>query len=534
MSAPAEESSPRVVPLRPRVFVPLAIAGCVAVFLWAVAHFFDPKTGFTSLISIGDILNGSKVTALRQMPHHVYEDSAGYDGAYYAQLALHPTLDNPELQKAIDNLPYRARRILFCWTAWLLGLGQPAWVLQAHALLNVLCWFGLGALLLRWFPPDSWGNFLRWFGVMFSHGVCMSVRHSLVDGPSLLLVALALTALEKGRVKTGGVVLALAGLGKETSLLAAAGIAEPPWRSWRNIVRHAVAALLIALPLLAWMGYVRWKFGPADDPGLGNFTLPLVGLAEKYAAALAMFGREEDPWLSWGTLASVIALTLQMLFFLVRWQPADRWWRVGVVFAIMMLFLGTPVWEGFPGAFTRVLLPMSLAFNIVVPRDRRWLPLLIAGNLSVISTYREYSPPAAEFFRVEVQPGVAGTIHIAPGKGWYGPEEGEGHRWRWASGESTVRIQNGSNAPVALRIHGRLAAPDERRIRVLAGEALVWSGQAVIKATEFRFGFTAPPGETMVRFTSEKPPRNVGTDPRKLSFNVSNMEIVVGPVKGSR
>ena len=124
-------------------------------------------------------------------PHFTYERSAGYDGAYYVQLAMHPTLDNPELEKSIDNLPYRARRMLFCWAAWLLGLGQPAWIIQAHALLNVLCWLGLAILLLHWFPPASAGDVLRWFGVMFSHGVCMSVRHSLVDAPSLLLLALA-------------------------------------------------------------------------------------------------------------------------------------------------------------------------------------------------------------------------------------------------------------------------------------------------------------------------------------------------------
>ena len=90
---------------RPRVLI---FAG-VALFLGAVTRFHQPGTGFSSLLSIGDILNDSKVAALRQVPHHIYEGSAGYDGAYYVQLALHPALDNPELTKAIDNLPYRAR-----------------------------------------------------------------------------------------------------------------------------------------------------------------------------------------------------------------------------------------------------------------------------------------------------------------------------------------------------------------------------------------------------------------------------------------
>ncbi len=510
-------------------FVRAASVVCFVVFLWAVGKFYSPVTGFTSLISIGDILNGTKVTGLRQVPHYIYDDSAGYDGAYYAQLALHPTLDNPELTKAIDNLPYRARRMLFCWVAWLLGLGQPAWILQAHALLNVLCWLGLAGLLWRWFPPNSVENFLRWFGVMFSHGVCMSVRHSLVDAPSLLLVAVAIAWLESGRRGRAAAVLALAGLGKETSLLAASGLAEPASPSLRGALRFAGTMLVVALPLFAWMAYVRWKFGPAADPGLGNFTLPLVGLAEKWAVALAGFRPDEDPWLAWGTLGSTLALTLQMLFFVGRWRPAEAWWRVGTVFAAMMIFLSTPVWEGYPGAFTRVLLPMSLAFNVLVPRGARWLPLLLAGNLSVIATYREVTPPAAEFFRVTGQAGPA-AVNVVPAQGWYGPESGDGSRWRWSGGDSELRIRNGSREAVQLRFDGRIAAADERRVEVVSGELVLWSGAVQLKATPLHFACIAPPGETRLRFVSELPARNIGTDPRKLSFNVSNLEIVVGPV----
>ncbi|MCX6953756.1 MAG: hypothetical protein NTV51_16515, partial [Verrucomicrobia bacterium] len=215
----------------------------VVLFLWAVAHFYDARTGFSSLISIGDKVGDNKVSQLRQVPHFVYEESWGYDGAYYVQLALNPTLDNPELTKAIDNLPYRARRILFCWAAWVLGVGQPAWIVQAHALINVLCWLALAWVLLRWFPLTGWENFLRWFAVMFSHGICMSVRDSLVDGPSLLLVALAMRWVEEGRRGAGLATLAFGGLGKETSLLAVAGVADIKWKSPRTWWRPVLAAV---------------------------------------------------------------------------------------------------------------------------------------------------------------------------------------------------------------------------------------------------------------------------------------------------
>jgi hypothetical protein len=281
--------------------VRLAYVIGVVIFLLCVGEFYHRNTGFSSLISIGDMLTDTKVTALRQSPHHVYEGSPGYDGAYYVQLALYPTLDNPELTKAIDNLPYRAKRILFCWTAWALGLGQPAWIIQVHALLNVACWLILGWVLLRWFPPDRWDNLLRWGGVMFSHGVCMSVRHSLVDGPSLLLVALALRWLEDGRRTAGAVTLAFAGLGKETSLLATAGL-DFDWRAPRTWGRTALTVVAVAVPLAAWMAYVRFKFGPAEDPGLGNFTLPLAGYYERLTVAWREAWATDAAGINWATL----------------------------------------------------------------------------------------------------------------------------------------------------------------------------------------------------------------------------------------
>ena len=515
-----------------------ALVACALLFGWAVAQFYEPPYGFTSLISIGDMLNSTKVTALRQVPHYVYEKSAGYDGAYYVQLALYPTLDNPELKKAIDNLPYRARRILFCWVEWLLGLGQPAWIVQAHALLNVLCWFVLAVVLLRWFPPTDGTNFLRWFGVMFSHGLCMSVRHSLVDGPSLLLVAVAIALVEKGRRGPGTAVLALAGLGRETSLLAVAGFAPtdpnvssaPVWRRPQAWIRLAVTAVVVALPLLAWTAALFWKLGPADDPaGVGNFGLPLAGLAEKWGTVVARSSASGHSPLDWATLAVTLALTVQWLFFVLRWRPAETWWRVGAAFAVLMTFLSTPVWEGFPGAGTRVLLPMTLAFNLVVPRGRRWLPVLLAGNLTVLAAWFEFNPPPRDFVHVVGEGGANVAVQIGPATGWSGSENHDKDRWRWSSGEATLRIRNDAGTPVILVVQGRIAAVDNRHVRAFAGEAMVWSGAVGEKPANLQFGCVVPAGESALRFSSDRPGRHVGQDPRLLAFSVYNLEIVVRP-----
>jgi hypothetical protein len=513
--------------------VRVSYVAAIALFLWCVAQFHQRETGFTSLISIGDQFSSTQVTALRETSHFVYQGSPGYDGAYYAQLALYPTLNNPELKTAIDNLPYRAKRILFCWVAWALGLGQPAWIVQAHALLNVLCWLALGGVLLRWFPPTGWQNLLRWVAVMFSHGVCMSVRHSLVDAPSLLLVALALRWLEAGRRGAGVATLALAGLGKETSLLASAGL-DFNWREPRTWWRTAAWLALVATPLALWMWYVRIKFGPAEDPGLGNFTLPLAGYWEKLTTAWREATAAAAGPLYWTTLAVTVALAVQALFFLLRWRLAERWWRVGVAFAVMMVFLSTPVWEGYPGAATRVLLPMTLAFNVLLPRGARWWPLLVAGNLTVAASIFEFSPPA-EFYVVRGDRGLRAALHVVPATGWHGGEQHREDRWRWSTDRAELRLRNDGTVPIRVVLHAEAsAASDPRRLRVSVGERLLWGDVVGEGSTEMRFGLTLPPGETVLVFTTDRPAEKVGTDPRDLAFRVSNLEIVVAPAGASR
>ncbi len=514
----------RFLPARVR----LAYLAAVALFVGCVAQFFHRDTGFTSLISIGDQLSESQVTALRNVPHYVYEKSPGYDGAYYVQLALHPTLDNPELKKAIDNLPYRARRILFSWVAWALGLGQPAWIVQAHAVLNVLCWLALGWVLLRWFPATGWENFARWAAVMFSHGVCMSVRHSLVDAPSLLFVALALRWLEDGRSRAGGVALALAGLGKETSLLATAGT-NLDVRAPRTWLRTAGTVALIALPLVLWMGFVRWKFGPAEDPGLGNFTLPFAGYWEKLRACVRDVATRDAGALHWATLGAAVALLVQALFFATRWRPSERWWRVGAAFALMMVFLATPVWEGYPGAATRVLLPMTLAFNILVPRGVRWLPVLIVGNLTVAASVFEFSPPH-DFYTVRGDATASAAVHVATGKDWHGPERHLDQHWRWSPGRSELRLTNSSTQPVRVVLIARASSANEpRQLVVSEGKKLLWSETVGSAPTVMRLGFELSPGATVLTFAADRAGDRVGTDPRPLAFRVMNLEIVVTP-----
>jgi hypothetical protein len=284
---------------------------------------------------------------------------------------------------------------------------------------------------------------------------------------------------------------------------------------------------LIALPLIMWVLYLRVRFGPPGDSGMGNFTLPFAGFVEKARAAWTAAVGRDTSGLHQATLAVVIALAVQWIFLVLWRQPANRWWRVGAGFAGLMVFLSTPVWEGFPGAATRVLLPMTLAFNVLAPRGVRWLPLLVAGNLTVAASVFEFSPPH-EFYVLRGEPIATEAVRVIPAAGWHGPERHLEQHWRWSADRSELRFINRDTQPLAIALNGKVsAAVDPRKLRVSIGENMIWSGQIDGTPREMRFGFTAPPGETVVVFTSDQPARKIGSDPRELAFMVANLEIFV-------
>jgi len=76
----------------------------------------------------------------------------------------------------MDLAPFRAQCILFSWTAYMLGFGRPAWIIEAYAIQNVVCWLLLAWLLVRWIPPSSGRGLALWTACLFSHGVLDVVR----------------------------------------------------------------------------------------------------------------------------------------------------------------------------------------------------------------------------------------------------------------------------------------------------------------------------------------------------------------------
>lgn len=344
------------------------------------ARYYEPTYGFTSLIQFSSTPE-EELAPVRDVPHPRFTGRGGYDGQYYAQLAVDPLLRDPAIDRALDDPPYRARRILFSWTAWAGGLGRPAWILQAYAVQNAIAWLLIAWLLVRWLPPVSLENFVAWAGCLFGHGLLISVRLALVDGPSLLLILLAVRAAEASRGWLMALLLGISGLARETNLLAAAGL--PIALRWRGVVRLAGQGVLMLLPLLVWIDYLRSIYRAAALVSDGHLVMPVATFIRAWETALDLVAR--DGWAGYGrfNLLIVIALTTQLGWLVASRQWRAPWWRVGLAFGALMLSVHWVVWEGYPGAITRVVLPMTVAFNVLLPRGRWFWPLAIAGNLTV-------------------------------------------------------------------------------------------------------------------------------------------------------
>jgi hypothetical protein len=357
----------------------------VVMFILSIRQFHRRSTGFTELIDFGDQFYYAVLPAIREMPRYTDPRSPGYDGQFYAQLAVEPLLRNRDIDKALDNPPYRARRILFSWTAYVFGLGRPEWVVNAYAMQNIVAWLLLAGLLLRWFPPTSARNFLPWFGCLYGIGMAASVRLALLEGPGMVIIVLAVWAMERNRPWLAAGALGLAGLGRETSLLAAGLLVDRFPSTRRQTLILIGKGVAVGLPLLLWILYIRSLYPTFNVSNPDSFSMPFSGYVERWRAILHEL--MTDGWWTFArfNLASMIGLTTQVVFIAWRRQWDSPWWRIGAAYCLLMPLLSILVWEGAPGAAHRVLLPVSFAFNVLVARlPNRWFwPFVILGNLSV-------------------------------------------------------------------------------------------------------------------------------------------------------
>jgi hypothetical protein len=282
---------------------------------------------------------------------------------------------------------------------------------------------------------------------------------------------------------------------------------------------------LIAAPLAMWLVYLRTALGPTE-PGLGNFMLPVAGWAEKWGEALRRLHTEPDYYLALTTLLAHLALTVQTAYLVFRPRPQDGWWRLGAVYGALMLLLGTAVWEGHPGAATRVLLPLTLAFNVQVVGARASWAWLVFGNLSVLSGVLVLwqVPPGTH----ELAAGrtAAGSYVVHTDAKWYETETGRTRNWAWCAQAGGIRIDFQPRTDGALSLQVAVKGFTPRPLEIKQGGRVLWRGDA---AEQIRWislpAVAVTSGHAQLEFISPAPPAPESPGGRELGFAVYGVKV---------
>jgi hypothetical protein len=508
--------------------IPLAGWMAVVAFGLLTLRFWHPYYGFTKFIQIDEADGAIAVGALRERPVYLHPGENGYDAAAYVQIAYHPLLNSEELAPAIRNVPYRARRILGSALAWALSLGNPDHIAPIYSALNLGVWLALAGITWRLLAVNDARGWLAWAGFMFSAGALHAVRLALTDLLAVALLAAALLLLERCRSRLALAALAIAGLARETMLAGVVIFLRPPWDDFRAWRRFAIRAALVTLPLAGWVVYVRWRAGPGDQ-GFGNFSWPGLAYVEKWGEIWREWALHPDfRWLIATTFLAAAGLGAQALYLALRQRPEDASWRAGATGVVLMLFLGGSVWEGHPGAATRVLLPMSLAFALCAVRYRAGLGWLVAGALTTFSGVLALWHVPHDPKEIAAGRFSGGAFVARSAEGWYPTERNARRVWAWSGGDATLALDVWPRAaePGAVTVELRAIAP--RALEIRQAGVVLWQGTIGTARQKITLASVAPEaGKVRLQFVSRDAPiaENASPGARALAFALDGVSL---------
>jgi magnesium-transporting ATPase (P-type) len=228
--------------------------------------------------------------------------------------------------------------------------------------------------------------------ILYSIGLVGSVHQALLDGPALTLIAIGVLMADLRKPWISAMVLGLAGLGKETSILAASLFGFPKIFDPKQVFLYALKLGIVVLPLALWMYYVARIGHSQVSNSLGsaqNFDWPLFGWWAGVQSLLKAIDAGQSQNYSVTTAIFLIALPVQVFAVLAMRQTSNHWWRVGAVFAVFSIFIGIATWEGLVGSAARLCMPVTVAFNILAPRTGKWFVVLILGNMLSLLGFQE-------------------------------------------------------------------------------------------------------------------------------------------------
>ena len=348
---------------------------------------FSPQSGFAKLILFGQKFEHTQLKEIRDLAPPT-ESKWGYDGQFYAQLAINPSLTRKDLETALDNPIYRARRIGMPILAFCLGFGKPSWILQVYALLNFAFWLTLLAALYHFVGIRNNRDFLLAISVLWSTGTLTSLARALTDLPAAVLSVLAVFSNSK---YVGSAFLGMAALFRETSVLSFLSIMwldQKQKTAWRQLL---ACGLIMTLPIMLWTLYVNSQMSPGKAFGISNFSFPFLAALQKlYNSVREVLLRFPNCTIHSRVylvfeLISPLSLITQSAYFFIKPRIESRMWRLGIGFAILLFCLGGSIWVE-QLAYCRSVLLLTICFNFLIheyERGTAYYSWYISGNIGM-------------------------------------------------------------------------------------------------------------------------------------------------------
>jgi phosphoglycerol transferase len=182
--------------------------------------------------------------------------------------------------------------------------------------------------------------------------------------------------------------------------------------------------------------------------------------------------------------------------------------------------MGGPGWtETFPVSNTTLA---ALRHTLEVPPGTSVFRL-ISDCPRLLST----ADPRVLVFRVDdfgaALPDTPPTPELGWKGGFYGLETGAGKTWHWCTASGELVIRNpGATSEVSLSMR-LAAAPGVTGPLSIIGPGFTRSVAIGPVDTLFSKRLAFPPGDTVIRFSSQATPVTVGSDPRKFVFRVEDL-----------
>ena len=360
-------------PLRERLDTPVA---CLLTLLLALSLFTVGQFALRHGDPSAFIVAGDRYSDPAAVPANVtvLRGSEGYDGQFYYRLALDPfTSTETEYGITLDNAPYRHQRILYPLIVHAVTLGDARFVPVAMIATNfaffcLLAW--LSAMLAQ-----SLGRHALWgLLIVAQPGLLISYSRDLVEIVEAAFLIGSVLLVRRGRVGWATVLLTLAVMTRETSLLVAVAAAGA-W-SWDRVRDRRACPFgwsYFAVPGVAFGAlqsalYLDWGRFPvrAGRRVLGD--VPFTGFLDSLSgpAALGSSGR----FAQCVALGFVIVASLSIVrgWASTRALPHER--LACLLYGVLLASVGGSVWIE-DVAYLRVFTQFYLFGAIVVLAARR-------------------------------------------------------------------------------------------------------------------------------------------------------------------